>query len=151
MKKMFGILVMALIGLTACDKSHTEWSYVTFVVKHSDWELAGDIDEIGSYYYCVCDVPEITQAIYDKGLIICSYRYTDDTGTNVQSILPYTEYFIDLDDYGNEFPYAMQISYNVTPTIGHRPGTIEFRVTFSDFWKDSYPPSSCRFKLTLVY
>jgi len=176
MKKLFGILMIVFLGLAACEGPMgppgrdgkdgmrgekgadgtnaipTEWTILHFRIQLNQWQLAGDYDEIGSYYWCMFDVPEITKDIYDDGLIICSYLYVDSEGYDVQTILPYTEYFIDVDRLNNEFPFAMHLSYNVTPTSGRNSGTIEFRVTFSDFltWEKS-PPQICNFKLTLVY
>ena len=167
MKKLLGCLVMVVMGFTACqgpmgpvgppgrdgnNAVPTEWDIVKFRIQLNDWERAGDADEIGSYYYYIFDVPEITEDIYYDGLVICSYLYTDDVGVDVQTILPYTEYFIETDKLGNEFPFAMHISYNVTPTVRGTPGSIEFRVTFSDFYTGAKgPPKTCNFKLTLVY
>ena len=162
MKRLLGFILMAMIGLSACegpagppgrDGHQTEWYYVDFKIKGTDWLLAGKGNEIGSYYYYVFDAPEITQAIYNDGLILCAYRYVDDTGVEVQSYLPYTEYFIETDQHGdNENPFAMYISFNVTPTVGRNNGTIEFRVTFSDFYTGKKgPPASCWFRLILVY
>ena len=168
MKRILGCLVAVIMVLSACqgpmgpqgrdgrdgkDGHSTEWYYVDFRIKGADWLRAGQPDEIGSYYYYVFDAPEITQAIYDDGLILCAYRYVDDTGVDVQSYLPYTEYFIDTDQHGkNENRFAMYISFSVTPTVGRYPGTIEFRVTFSDFYTGKKgPPASCWFRLTLVY
>lgn len=140
------------MGAPGEDGVSTQWTSVEFIVNENQWQLAGKADEIGSYYYCVYEAPEITQAIYDDGLITCNYRYTDDTGTNVQTTLPYTEYFMDVDIVNSkEHPFSMQISYNTTPTARFT-GTVEFRITFSDFYtKDKRPPASCYFKLILVY
>jgi len=170
MKKFFGYILVVMIGFSACqgpmgpagrdgrdgkdgkDGHATEWYYVDFKVKGSDWLLAGKGNEIGSYYYYVFDAPEITQAIYDDGLILCAYRYIDSEGYDVQTILPYTEYFIDTIKPGEENRFAMNITYSVTPTVGRNPGTIEFRVTFSDYYTgEKGPPANCWFRLTLVY
>ena len=160
MKKLFGFLVMVMIGMTACEgppgrdgvnAKPTDWKNVNFQIFLDDWMLQGEKNEIGSYYYYVFDAPEITENIYDNGLIICNYLYTDDVGYDVQSILPYTEYFIDTDNFGEESRFAMHFSYSVMPTVRKHLGTIEFRVTFSDFYTgEKGPPEECNFKLTLV-
>ena len=164
MKKLLGFLVMVIIGLTACEGPEgppgkngtnaipTEWKIINFRLMLDDWQLAGKKNEIGSYYYYVFDAPEITEDIYYDGLIICNYLYTDDVGYDVQSILPYTEYFIETNNFGDESRFAMHFSYSVQPTVKQNPGTIEFRVTFSDFYTgEKGPPAECNFKLTLVY
>ncbi|MDR1156385.1 MAG: hypothetical protein LBL04_16905 [Bacteroidales bacterium] len=163
MKNLLGCLLIVMSGFTAClgpmgpegppgkDATETQWTYVDFIVKENQWRLAGNPLEIGSYYYCVVDVPEITQDIYEEGLIFCNYRYIDDTGVDVQQTLPYTAYFMDVVN-GSERPFSMHISYTTTPTVRTVSGTIEFRITFSDFYTgDKGPPASCNFRLTLVY
>ena len=172
MKRLLGCLLIVMIGLTACqgpmgpvgppgkngidgidgkNAAPTEWYIETFRIFLKDWKRAGALNEIGSYYYFIFDVPEITEDIYYDGLVICSYLYTDDAGYDVQTVLPFTGYFID-GIGGDENRFAMYFSYSVTPTVGRFPGTIEFRVTFSDFYTgEKGPPEECNFKLTLVY
>ena len=166
MKKLLGCWVMLMIVFTACEgpmgprgrdgidgtnAEPTKWTIVPFRIQLHQWQLAGDPDELGSYYWCMYDVSEITEDIYHDGLVICSYLYVDSEGYDVQTILPYTGYFAD-DIGGGENLFAMHFSYSVTPTVGRNPGTIEFRITFSDFYTGAKgPPQTCNFKLTLVY
>jgi len=158
MKKILGCLVLVMIWFTACegprgpagrdgiDGEVTYWKVFDFTVTRKAWELIGKPDEIGSYYYYVFDVPELTRAIYDEGLIVCYYRFKDDFGDNVQAILPYTYYDIFVNKWEEEFPYSVQYSYDVTP------GSIAFKVTFSDFYTaDNEPPVTCNFRLHLIY
>ncbi len=156
MIKAFGFLLIVILGFTACegpmgppgkDAIPTEWTYVDFTITDKMWELVGGADEIGSYYYCLFEnITEITSAIYNDGAIFCNYRYKDDFGNDVQSPLPYTYYDIIVDEYNVEHPYAVQISYDVTP------GTIAFKLVFSDFYTGDFgPPPSCKFRVTLVY
>ena len=166
MKKLLGYLVMVIMVFTACEgppgrdgkdganAKPTTWYIKNFEIKQNAWKLAGHEDQIGSYYYYIFDEKEITEDIYYDGLVICSYLYTDDAGYDVQSILPFTVY--DIEEFYDgisvfENRYAIHYSYSVTHTVGNNPGTIEFRVTFSDFYTSNKPPEVCTFKLTLVY
>ena len=156
MKKLLGLLLVVLV-LSACegkvgppgppgkDGEFTYWKIIDFTIVQKDWELIRNPDEIGSYYYYVYDVSEITKAIYENGLIVCYFRYMDDFGVNVQSILPHTYYDILVSDKGIGFPYSVQYSYDVTP------GSIAFKVVFSDFLTaENFPPKTCNFRLHLM-
>ena len=156
MKKIFCWIVVAALAFSACGKDGmdgkdgldgllTYWKVIDFTVSRPDWVRKGEGDQIGSYFYYVFDVPEISQKIYDNGLIVCYYRFEDDFGDDVQTVLPYTYYDIIVDDYGNELPYSVQYSFDVTP------GSIAFKVVFSDFYTAEYDPPTCFFKLQILY
>ena len=127
----------------------TYWKVIDFTVARRDWSLfspGNEPNEIGSYYYYVFDVPELSRAIFDDGAIICYFRYRDELGYTVQTPLPYTYYDIIVNQWGEEFPYSVQFSYDVTP------GSIAFKLVFSDFYTDeNEPPASCNFRLHLIY
>ena len=168
MRNFLGCLMMFMLAFTACegpmgpagrdgwdgkdgkDGKETKWWIRDFTVENTnvkkDWKLAGSPNDIGSYFYCIFDVPEITRDIYNDGAIIAYYRYVDDFGDEVQTVLPYTYYDIVVDNNDNEFPYSVQYSYDTTV------GSIAFKVVFSDFFtKDYGPPPSCKFRLVLIY
>ena len=164
MKKLIGCFMMLMLAFTACegpmgpagrdgrdgwdgkDGAETKWWIRDFTIAKNDWRLAGNPNDIGSYFYCIYDVSEITRDIYNDGAIIAYYRYVDDFGDEVQTVLPYTYYDIVVDDYDNEFPYCVQFSYDTTV------GSIAFKLVFSDFYTKEYgPPASCKFRLVLIY
>ena len=156
MRKLRGWLLMVMIGMTACegpmgpagppgsDGAETLWWIKDFTVTGRMWELVGRPNDIGSYFRCVFDVPDLTTAIYDDGGIFCHYRYVDDFGDEVQTPLPYTYYDMVVEN-GIEYPYSVQFSYDVTP------GSIAFKLVYSDFYTGDYPPASCKFRLVMVY
>jgi hypothetical protein len=126
-----------LNGLTS------EWYTISLSVEQ--WQLAGERNQIGSYYYCLFnDIEQLTEYIYDEGLILCYYEYIDEFGDRVMSPLPFTLYNIEVIE-GVEYPYAVQFSYDVTP------GSIVLKLTYSDFLTSAQPPQPCLFKLVLVY
>lgn len=153
MKNILCLLLIVTLGFTAChdDPPGVMWISQDFTITKSMWRLEGRPDDIGSYYVCIFDVPELTQDIYYDGLISVYFRYIDGIGYEVMTPLPYTSYGMYIEG-GFEFPYAVQYSYNVTPTVGSNPGTIAFILTFSDFFTGAYgPPETCKFRMTLTY
>ena len=163
MKKFLFLLFAGILGFTACegpmgpegppgrDAIKTEWWNFDCEIKPNMWTLIGNRNEIGSYYQCNFEVPELTQDIYLDGAIIAYYRYLNEKEVEVQSPLPFTLYDI-LVQNGIEYPYAMQFSYEVMPTVGTSPGIITFKLTFSDFLTEIVPPvNPVLFRLTLIY
>ncbi len=163
MKKFTGWLFIAMLAFTACEGPEgppgkdglvSYWKNIDFTITRDMWQLVGDVDEIGSYYSRVFDIPELTEAIYFDGGVLAYYRYTNNRGIEVQTPLPFTWYNIYLKE-GVEQPYSVQFSYDVTPTVtgsGGFPGTIEFKVTFSDFVTDRTTlPEYSDFRLTLLF
>lgn len=162
MKRIFGFLLLIMMVISACQGPAgpvgppgrdgldgvgevTYWKIKEFTIARNSWDLIGIPGEIGSYFYYVADVPELTNAIFEDGAIICYYLYMDDFGDNVQTPLPYTYYDIMVNG-GVEYPFSVQYSYDVTP------GSIAFKVVFSDFYTaDNKPPATCTFKLHLIY
>jgi hypothetical protein len=158
MKKLLGLLLVAIMGFTACEGPmgpegppgkegpSMEWWIKDYTITGEMWELVGGAGEIGSYYYYVIDNPDITRTIYDDGAIICYFRYKDDFGNDVQTPLPYTYYDIYVNESNVEFPYAVQFSYDAAP------GSIALKLVFSDFYTGEYgPPASSKFRLVLLY
>jgi len=163
MKKLLGCLVMFVLFFTACegpmgpagrdgrdgwdgkDGVETKWWIKDFTIAKKDWQLVGKPDDIGSYFRCIFNVSEITRDIYNDGAIIAYYRFVDDFGDEVQTVLPYTYYWMDVKG-GIEYPYSVQFSYDTTI------GSIAFKLTFSDFYTfENGPPATCYFKLVLIY
>ena len=165
MKKLTGLLLIVIMGFTACegpmgpegpmgrdgrdgkngingmDAISTEWWNIEYEIKQSDWVLVGLPGAVGSYYKCIFDVDELTEDIYYDGAIISYYQFVDDAGDWVQTALPYTY-------YGRDNPqgdFSVQYSYDVTVK------SIAFKVAYSDFQTQLPPPESCIFKLTLLY
>ena len=152
MKKLL-ILLIIVLGSYSCTKETckckkddlTQWKIVDFAVTRSMWELVGIPNDIGSYYYYVADVPELTNRIYNDGLFMCYYLFIDDSGYNVQTPLPFTNYDIILED-DREFPWSVHFSFDVMP------GSIAFKIVFSDFYTDDWnPPARCDFRLVMIY
>jgi len=148
MKKLFFLLMIVMLGFSGCsDDEGLRTKKKLFTVRSSDWELIGDEDAIGSYYLSVWDVPELTEKVYTDGLISCYYIYTDNLGYIVQTPLPFFEYDMALfDECPWEMPWSVYFSYDITP------GSIAFKVVFSDFYTGTWaPPTRSEFRLVLVY
>ena len=157
MKKLLLLLmIVALVG-SGCTKEECRcnkhdlpiWKIVDYSIFRSEWELIGEAGEIGSYYYYVADVPELTQRVYDDGLFLCYYLFRDEHGIDVQTPLPFSAYYIDAwkDDYGNDWetPWSEHFSYDVAT------GSIAFKLVYSNFYTGNPPPARCDFRLVLLY
>jgi hypothetical protein len=130
-------------GMDGLDGLTSEWYNILLDV--TEWQLSGEKNQIGSYYYCLfTDIGALDEAMYQEGLVLCYYEYTDKYGDLVMTPLPHTVYDIAVNE-GVDHPYAIHFSYDVTP------GSILLKLTYSDFLTEWTPPHPCRFKLVLVY
>jgi len=150
MKKLLRLLMIVVVIGSGCNKDDVpKLKNIEFSITRGMWELIGEPDEIGSYYYCIIDVPELTSNVCNKGLIQCYYCYVDDFGDEVQTPMPFTFYGMDVYEesgYQWENPWSVHYSYDVTP------GSIAFKIVFSDFLTANWtPPARCTFRLLLVY
>jgi len=153
MKKILLVLLVVMMGSYGCTKEvckcnfeETQWKIVDYTITINMWTLVGEPDEIGSYYYYLDEnVPELSQRVYDDGIIMCYYIYVDEFGDEVQTPLPFSAYDIVVDEDW-EFPWSVHFSYDVTP------GSIAFKIVFSDFYTgDWQPPARCKFRLVMIY
>jgi hypothetical protein len=157
MKKICIILLIIAAGFTACEgpmgpegprgeDAYLNWKTVNFTIYENHWDLIGSSNQPGSYYSVLLDLPELTNAIYDNGVIVCYYEYRDELGDLVLSPLPYTLYEMYNDDRGREVQASTHYSYTLSP------GSIEFRLAYSDFYTGDYPPpAKCFFRVSIVY
>ncbi len=116
---------------------------ISYTVRDVEWELVGDPDQIGSYYQHVFDEPFLTPDIYEYGTFI-GYMFDKINGSEVQTGLPYTIYDIEVTNEG-ERPFSVQYMCAATP------GTIAFKVVFSDFYTEQYAPSTCNFRVMYMW
>ena len=162
MKNLFGKILIVMLVISACegpmgpagrdgiDGEVTYWKIIDFRVRRDQWLQIGDNDEIGSYLYFYLEDDQISQEIYDNGLVLCYYKFTDEFGLDVQSPLPFTVYDIDVEVFEEdiyEYPYSIHFSYDVTP------GSIAIKVVISNFFTNAYwhvMPTACDFRLHLL-
>ncbi|MDR3094960.1 MAG: hypothetical protein LBU62_10035 [Bacteroidales bacterium] len=147
MKKVFIILLTAVAGFTACKgPAGRDGKTRAFTILGNAWELIGGPNEIGSYYSCLVEFPELDDVIYNEGIIVCYYEHLDELGDLVLSPMPYSTY----DMYTNDRDEEVQVSINYSYTVSS--GYIEFRLAYSDFYTSDFPPpSKCFFRVSVVY
>lgn len=92
MKKLLFPLAVLVLLVTGCNKEYVTRQYITqqviggmdmslidFEVKNDNWavrEVENGNDDEG-YFEAVLEVPEITQEVVKKGLVLVSRRYLD--------------------------------------------------------------------------
>jgi len=153
MKKLFGILAIAVIGLAACegpmgppgkDAESTQWFVRDYNVLSDQWSERTEEGDGYFFYYFERDVaiPQLNEFVFDKGFVGVYLKMNvrrDGRNIHVQRPLPYTIYGID--EHGN--PYSENYSFEI------RPGAIRFIVKYSDF--DEIQPLSCTFHVVMMW
>ncbi len=148
MKKLFGLLLLVLLGFTACegpmgpegppgkDAISTEWYVHDYEIYSNDWKLNHDKDGRPFYEY-EFGIPELTKFVFDEGAVVC--YFVQKTGNILtQSPLPYTYYELD-----GDFPYSENYSCEV------KPGYVKFIAKYSDFATEQ--PKDCIFHIVLMW
>ncbi len=148
MKNFICLLAIVILGFTACEGPEgppgpVNIKTITYTVRDVDWKLVGGPDQIGSYYQYIFDEPFLTSYVYDYGTFI-GYMFDNIDGSEVQTGLPYTIYDIE-ETSGGERPFSVQYMCDATP------GTIAFKVVFSDFYTEQYAPPTCNFRLMYIW
>ncbi len=148
MKKIHYLMaaVVCLLTLSSCegDKYYpTEYIYqynkenLNLHIASSDWQWSSD----GNYFYYTFDVPELTQAIYNYGTVLCYREYNQGTAEAYQIALPYIQTKVDGTDTYQQF---IDFSYLT--------GQVEIVLTNSDLKYDTtQKPESMDFHLALVW
>ena len=144
MKKLTGLLLIVIMGFTACegpmgpegprgrDAESTQWFVNDYDVFERDWTVINK-DLVGAFFEYKINIPELTGFVFDEGAVICylveEVIYDGGKKSLIQSPLPYTIY----GEYNDGFPYSENYSYEVGP------GYIRFIVKYSDFSNDIPP------------
>ena len=142
---------MAFVGCAGPRGDPGEDGYMdirnlTLTVYEKEWQLSGNVNYFGSYYYCEFRVGDITNYVYENGMITGNIFITERIGNSnveVQKPLPYTVYN-GTSDGTNEVLWSERYSYEI------RPGYITFMVYYSYFYTDTLPPTS-DFTLTIAW
>ncbi|NDV63797.1 hypothetical protein [Bacteroides sp. 224] len=152
--KILSIALLSLMTLNSCsDDVYYEsepvyqetWYVEDFRITPNMWKLVGEPGEIGSYYRCVIGGLPLKDSYYDG--VVTAYIYFDyDTPDEVQTPLPFTEYFIGRNSKNEEVPYSIQYSYDVAAN-----GTIAFKAYVSDYYTDLFRPGTEDFRVAIVW
>jgi len=124
LKKCTLAAVVMIALLTSCQtndptvENYTNFFTRDYAVTQSDWSMETIDDVSGMYYYCEFSEPNLTQYIYDNG-VMQAFLYTNNGNI---SPLPFNDYWVDSTNY----MYTEQI------TCEFRPGVVSFIVKASD-------------------
>ena len=149
MKKLsvlFAILLMAF-GFSSCEY-HNEYPTTPRIhttinldlhVNSADWQWS----EQGGYYYYTFSVPELTNTIYNKGIVVVYREFNKGTSDAYQINLPR---IFPITDSGNGEVYSQIIDFS------YLPQQVEIAVTNSDLKYDlKTNPESMDFRLSMMY
>ncbi len=130
------------------DSGTGSWKILDLEV--TEWTYSGDLSN--NYFYADFNVPEITQTVYDLGMVQCYVEYNSGTEGRTQQLLPYTRH--------NEIEVAQTDSttqwlfYTETIDYDYGIGTVRVYYTQSDFNYEldtAFVPSAMRFRLVLLW
>ena len=139
-KKWMIVSVVFIAFLSSCTvneiyeenmNSYTQ----NFTVFQRDWKVGTD-DDSGNYFYYEFKEPNLTQYIYDKGVMIAYLQMNDGNLTP----LPFNDYWKD-DDY----MWTEQV------TVEFRPGYVTFILKYSDHATNVLPYYDYRFRVRFMW
>jgi len=140
LKKITVIAIVTIAFLSSCtvNEIHEEYmnSYTqNFTVFQKDWKIGTD-DESGDYFYFEFREPNLTQYIYDKGIMIAYLQMNDGNLTP----LPFNDYWKE-----GDFMWTEQA------TVEFRPGYVTFILKYSDHASDVMPYYDYRFRVRFMW
>lgn len=144
MKKLsvlFAVLLMAF-GFSSCEY-HNEYKNTTINldlhINSADWQWS----EKGEYYYYTFSVPEMTNTIYNKGIVVVYREYNKGKSNAYQISLPR---IFPMTDSGSGEVYSQIVDFS------YLPQQVEIAVTNSDLKYDlKTNPESMDFRLSMMY
>lgn len=146
--KFIAVAIVLLTAFTACNDDNVyeeKWYVQDFEVVSSDWRLVGQPGEVGSYYEYVFDKVPLEVSYYQG--IVTAYMYFNYKGNNeVQTPLPYTEYYVETNTANEEVNYSIQYSYDVMAD-----GRIAFRAIVSDYYTQYFNPGTQYFRVAIIW
>jgi len=119
------------------DESY--WYTTSFTVNSSAWRLEGQPDELNSYFYYDKAVPQLTNNIFNGGIVLLYLQ----AANNIKNVMPYVLHLGDEDHLG-EFFWTQTYDYDF------EQGNIRIYVTYSDFMTSRRPDTET-FSLILLY
>ena len=159
MKKLVIFLIVAMLGLTACEGpagppgppgkngEATRWHIQEFEVLSEDWIFIEDYENDWYFFQYEFKFTALTPFIFNEGAVIGylvhNVRYEGGQTERIQSLLPYTKYS-EFEDNGWWHPYSENYSFEI------RPGFINFIVKYSDWDPEGLPPTR-RFRVVMMY
>ena len=148
MKKLsvlFAILLMAF-GFSSCEYHYeypTTSKNTTIILDLHVNSAAWQWSEQDGYYYYTFSVPELTNTICNKGIVVVYREFNKGTSNAYQINLPR---IFPMTDSGNGEVYSQIIDFS------YLPQQVEIAVTNSDLKYDlKTKPESMDFRLSMMY
>jgi len=136
MKKTLLLFVIAVL-VVSCNKDSSndiQLNSITLKAKSTDWVENVDQDGLNRFYTCHFNMPEITQGVFNNG-VVNAYIMLDNP--TAQETLPYVRHF--QNSAGKLWTQTIDFDYS--------PGGINVYVTNSSFAVD--PPAAMNFRVVV--
>ncbi len=153
MKKILIFMCVLTMALTSCEGpmgpagppgepgEKLNWKILNYTVYADHWQLVGEKDALNSFYIHELPLSELTNFIYEKG-VVRGYRIlTLDNGDKVQTPLPYIVP-VGEQDGSNEKLWSEYYTFDF------KPGLITFCAYYTDFYTANKPPT-CTFRIVM--
>ena len=115
-----------------------QWQIVPVEIKGTDWETYESAEE--GYHYASIDLPELTENIFDEGVVIAHYKFDN----NSKTALPYVKTIAGTDG----LPYTE--AYSCDFVLGN-PSQATFYLEADDLGLYDGNPPSASFQIILIY
>ena len=140
LKKWIVVPIVMIAFLSSCTVNETYEGYVetytqNYTVKQADWHIGTD-DDSGAYFYYEFREPNLTQYIYNNGIMIAYLLMNDGNLTP----LPFNDYWAD----GNYM-------WTEQTTVEFRPGYVTFILKYSDHETDIAPYYDYTFRVRFMW
>lgn len=106
----------------------SNWVVLDINIVQNDWQRSGGENELGSYFFASYNVPQLTNTVYNDGIVMAYIEFDGE----FQTPLPYIRYYGEQEGE-NEFLWSETLDYEYTT------GKITFYSTPSDFATEFVP------------
>lgn len=148
MKKLLFILCATTIFLSCeVNSTHLEssepvnWKIIDLEVASTDWKYSQN--NANNFYSASFSIPELTQSIYNNGIISLYLELQNADGSASQSPLPSVRHYETKDDAGNPIYYTQTVDYEYSQE------NIMIFFTSSDFFEET--PPNMHFVLKMIW
>jgi len=139
-KRSLLLSLFALFAISCTDRTITNDADVWVFVQEYNvgtTQLPWDYDEVDDLFYCDVRIPELTNQIYNEGMLAGYFVYF--VGNNkVDSPLPYSDFY--MDNRGTQWSHQYTCEFS--------PGRVTFIFRDSNFAISSPPP--CTFVIKMM-
>ncbi len=115
------------------------------------WNYSNTENGLNNYFYADFEIPELTEFIYDYGMVQCYIEYNSGTENRIQQLLPcvrHNEQLISENGVDTMLYYTQTIDYD------YGVGNVRIYLTESDFNYETdltWEPDPMNFRLVLLW